>query len=140
MKFSLILTIPAGIIAADQLAKIVVIQNHWPHRLNTGGAFSLLAGFGGYATLAGWALIVLLTVGFWLTRQKKVSRMTKTGWALLIGGALSNTLDRLLHGGVLDFLQIGLLPNFNLADVAITLGLVTVTLALLVPPPKATGR
>jgi signal peptidase II len=123
--------LPLAIIVLDQLSKSLVITLPLPHRLNPGGAFSLLAGFGDYTTLALWMLIILTTLWLWFASQKKSNgRTLKIGWALLLGGAFSNTLDRLVRGGVLDFLQVGLLPNFNPADVAIVLGLATITITL----------
>jgi signal peptidase II len=44
---------------------------------------------------------------------------------LALGGAVSNIYDQLSRGAVLDFLDLGWWPVFNLADVAITLGVAT---------------
>jgi signal peptidase II len=59
----------------------------------------------------------------------------QAGLALIAGGAAGNLLDRLLHGGVTDFLELHarsfVWPAFNLADAAITLGAFLVILDLL---------
>ncbi len=54
-------------------------------------------------------------------------RAAQLGLGMALGGAASNIFDQLRHGAVLDFLDLGWWPVFNLADVAITLG---VTMAL----------
>jgi signal peptidase II len=41
---------------------------------------------------------------------------------LLIGGALGNLIDRLVHGAVTDFIKLPLWPAFNVADMSITFG------------------
>jgi signal peptidase II len=46
----------------------------------------------------------------------------QTGLAVAVAGAAGNLCDRLWRGGVIDFLDLGWWPVFNLADVAITLG------------------
>lgn len=136
----LLISIIFTVIAADQFTKTAVIQNQWPHRLNTGGAFSLFSGSVGYTTFAGWTLIILLIAGFWLNRRKNANRTLKTGWALLLGGAVSNTLDRRLHGGVVDFIKISYLPVFNLADTAIVIGLIILVVTFVISTAKVTGR
>jgi signal peptidase II len=65
-----------------------------------------------------------------------------TGWlvwlpaALLIGGALGNLADRVRDGAVIDFINVPLWPTFNLADVAITVGV----LLLLIDVERSEGR
>lgn len=65
-----------------------------------------------------------------------------TGWlvwlpaALLIGGALGNLADRVRDGAVIDFIDVPLWPTFNLADVAITVGV----LLLLIDVERSEGR
>jgi lipoprotein signal peptidase len=49
----------------------------------------------------------------------------RLGLGLALGGAVSNIYDQLSRGAVLDFLELGWWPVFNLADVAITLGVAT---------------
>jgi signal peptidase II len=48
--------------------------------------------------------------------------MTKVGLALLLGGSVGNLIDRIVSGAVIDFLQVGNMPIFNFADVAIVSG------------------
>jgi signal peptidase II len=95
---------------------------------NTGAAFSFLAGAGGWQR---WFFIILggivtLVMVIWLLRLRPVERLTGVGLALVIGGAVGNIIDRVWLGKVVDFLQWHwqgwYWPTFNIADSAITLG------------------
>ena len=96
------------------------------HVFNTGISFSLLSNNTSWAplvfSLVG-SLIVLLLI-FWL--YKSENRTHATGLGLIIGGALGNIIDRLVHGAVFDFLDFHLydyhFPAFNVADMSISVG------------------
>ena len=49
---------------------------------------------------------------------------------IALGGALGNLLDRVRHGGVVDFIDLRFWPPFNLADVAIVVGVATAALSV----------
>lgn len=95
---------------------------------NEGINFGLLSGS---TDLARWALILLaLVIAAWIfgmARREPGNRTVQISAGLLIGGALSNVLDRLLYGAVADFLNMSVpgIDNpysFNVADVAIFFG------------------
>lgn len=95
---------------------------------NTGAAFSFLAAHGGWQRWLFAAIAIGASIGLtiWLTRLKAHERLLAASIALIIGGALGNLYDRLVHGYVVDFLSFHwgnyYFPAFNLADTAITLG------------------
>ena len=90
----------------------------------------------------GWlAPLGILAVGmilFWAWRTPHTKVMRHCGFACMIGGALGNLHDRLLHGYVVDYLQVRHLPIFNLADLALFLGLLTVAIDVLRDSPTRT--
>ncbi|GHE22613.1 signal peptidase II [Halomonas urumqiensis] len=95
---------------------------------NTGAAFSFLADHPGwqrwfFATIAVGASIGLT---IWLRRLKRDETLLAVSLAMIIGGALGNLYDRLVHGYVVDFLSFHVAgwyyPAFNVADIGITLG------------------
>ena len=96
---------------------------------NTGAAFSFLAGATGWQR---WFFIVLgvVAAGFiiWMLRSHPTQKLFCFAVTMIMGGALGNVIDRLLHGYVVDFIQVhwrdSYFPSFNLADSAITLGAV----------------
>ena len=100
---------------------------------NTGAAFSFLAGAGGWQR---WFFITLglVATGFivWMLRSHPAQKLFCLAVTLIMGGALGNVVDRLLHGYVVDFIQVHAggwyFPSFNLADSAITLGAVLLIL------------
>jgi signal peptidase II len=106
-----------------ELAPVVEIRLAW----NTGISYSLLHGegdIGRYGLLA-VSLLASLLLGLWLWRTRRA--ITAAALGLLIGGALSNALDRSVHGAVADFIHVhwgNFAPwgVFNLADVAIVAG------------------
>ena len=94
---------------------------------NTGAAFSFLAGADGWQR---WFFIGLGAVAavfiVWLLARHGGQRLFGWALALILGGALGNVIDRVLHGHVVDFLQFhwgnAYFPSFNVADSAITIG------------------
>jgi len=101
---------------------------------NTGAAFSFLAGASGWQR---WFFIVLAlaVAGFivWLLRAHPGQKLFAFALSMILGGAVGNVIDRMLHGYVVDFLDFhwsflaplfhrGHFPAFNLADAAITVG------------------
>ena len=94
---------------------------------NTGAAFSFLAGAGGWQR---WFFIGLGAVAtvfiVWLLARHSGQRLFCWALALILGGAVGNVVDRILHGHVVDFLQVhwggAYFPSFNVADSAISIG------------------
>lgn len=119
--------IAATLVVGDQLTKLVVQGMSQPVEyfgitigpvINREGVFGL--------NLSNEMLIaagVLVCVGLLVLLSVDVKRApARLGVWLIIGGALSNTLDRILQGGVVDIISIAGLSVFNLADVMILLG------------------
>ena len=87
---------------------------------NRGAAFGSLDGYGGVLTIV--ALVVVMVA---LTAYARVDHPTawlRFGLGLLVGGAVGNIIDRLVYGYVVDFVAVGPWPRFNVADSAITVG------------------
>lgn len=104
------------------------------HVYNYGAAFSILADWGGIQRylLSGLALVITLVLTIMLLRTKAEHKWTCLAFALFIGGAIGNLIDRVLFGYVVDFLlfywrdETGALvwsyPAFNVADIAVCCG------------------
>jgi signal peptidase II len=95
---------------------------------NQGVAFGLAGG--SVLPLIAFAVVALGFVGYLLARNSTVAGI----WiavGLVAGGALGNLVDRVRAGEVTDFVEIGSWPPFNLADVAITLGVAAFALIFL---------
>ena len=107
---------------------------------NRGVTFGLLNGFGGwsYLVLAGVAFAVVVALGMWLHRAE--SRIVAIALGTIVGGALSNVIDRLRYGAVVDFIQAHLGAwswyVFNVADAAIVCGVATLLLESLLRRPS----
>jgi signal peptidase II len=94
---------------------------------NSGAAFSFLAGAAGWQrwffTVIGLVAAVVIV---WLLRAHAGQKLFAFALASILGGAVGNVIDRLLHGYVIDFLDFYWgswhFPAFNVADSAITLG------------------
>jgi signal peptidase II len=97
---------------------------------NTGAAFSFLSQAGGWQRwfFAGLAFTVSVVITIWLARLRKDETLLAVALALILGGAVGNLIDRLLYGYVIDFLDVYYQdwhwPAFNIADSAITLGVI----------------
>jgi signal peptidase II len=100
---------------------------------NSGAAFSFLAGASGWQRWFFTAIGVAATVFIvYLLRAHPGQRLFCFALACILGGAVGNVIDRLLHGYVVDFLDFHWggwhFPAFNLADSAITLGAICLIL------------
>ena len=76
------------------------------------------------------AATTLALVIAWVRRRRRVSPLAHAGFALVLGGAIGNALDRLLRGGVVDFIHVRFWPVFNVADVAVCAGVALMLLGL----------
>jgi signal peptidase II len=92
---------------------------------NTGVAFSMFSSLGDRG-LALLSLAVIVFVLFLAVRTAPGQAWARTGFALIIGGAVGNLIDRTVHGHVIDFVlfhtPVWSFAIFNLADVFITVG------------------
>ena len=134
------------VIVLDQITKTLILQHYQygdstyitsffniVRAHNTGAAFSFLA------SASGWQRWFFIGLGFvaaifivWMLRSHGGQKMFAWALSLILGGALGNVIDRMLHGYVVDFLDFHVagrhFPAFNLADSAITLGAILLIL------------
>lgn len=122
------------VIIFDQLTKYYVVSNfylgesvpvienifHWTYILNPGAAFGMFEG-------SRWFFVVIaigVLVGIWYMKDE----INEGGWimqygaALFGGGAIGNLIDRARSGLVIDFFDFRIWPVFNVADIAICVG------------------
>ncbi|MCK8631798.1 signal peptidase II [Providencia rettgeri] len=106
---------------------------------NFGAAFSFLADEGGWQRwfFAGIAIGISVILMVMMYRQSVQKRLSNIAYALIIGGAIGNLSDRLVHGFVIDYLDFYVgnwhWPTFNLADMALCIGAALVILEGFLP-------
>ncbi|MBL01785.1 MAG: signal peptidase II [Chloroflexi bacterium] len=131
--YFLILTL--FIISLDQISKYIVVQNlvlgeslpnsgffRLTHAQNTGTAFSLFQNQTDILTIVSFVAIVMII--FIYISIEKPSKYVYLSYGLLFGGAFGNLIDRVRLGYVTDFFDVGFWPIFNIADSAITIGII----------------
>lgn len=149
------------VIALDQWSKAWVLASlpeytavpvidgfwNWYRSYNTGAAFSFLSDAGGWQKYFFLVLAVAISglLGFWLSRTRRGDWKTALPYALVIGGAIGNVIDRLMHGHVVDFIQWYWRdyhwPSFNIADSAIVAGAIGIAAyGLFSKPTKASNE
>ena len=141
--------VAAATVAADQAAKALVRSTidrsdsvdlilgiHLVNVRNRGIAFGMFSGGGILLVLFALAALAALLVFFHRHRDRPLVWLP-TG--LLIGGAAGNLIDRTREGAVTDFIDLPYWPAFNVADMAITFGVLTL-LYVLEGPPRHGGR
>lgn len=99
------------------------------HTENPGIAFGLLSDLANpwrNIILIGLAILVLAIISAVLLRAGAQNLLLRMGLALVMGGAVGNLFDRIVHGTVTDFVEVHVgehyFPAFNVADSAITIG------------------
>jgi len=141
-SFSIWVSLTILVVVLDQLTKWAIVK--WvglydripvnsfiniTHQRNTGAAFSFLADSSGWQRwfFIGLGATVSSVILVWLWRIRREGQVTlSAGLSLVLGGAIGNVIDRIMHGDVVDFIQVLILgwpfPSFNIADSAITVG------------------
>jgi len=128
------------LLVADQITKTLIL-NHYQlgdatfitgffnivRAHNTGAAFSFLSDAGGWQRWLFTGIGVAATIFIvWQLRAHPGQKLFSFALSSILGGAVGNVVDRLMHGYVVDFLQFHYagwyFPSFNLADSAITVG------------------
>lgn len=146
------LELAALVVVLDQITKWLVLSRfEYGEALPVTGFFQLVlvfnpgAAFSFLADQSGWQrwFFVVLAVGIcgWLLtmlRQHQREIMLPMAFSLIIGGAIGNVIDRVVHGAVVDFLYFHIgrygWPAFNVADSAITVGVILMLWAQLRSP------
>lgn len=146
IAWGLWLLISVLVVVADQLTKMQVTDTLTLYQRvpvlpfldivrlhNTGAAFSFLSGASGWQRwlFSGIAVAVSAGLVWWLVSlPRRGKTVLALGLALLLGGAIGNLIDRVVHGYVVDFILMYYrewsYPAFNIADSAITCGVALV--------------
>jgi signal peptidase II len=146
-SLALWLALAALVVVLDQFFKQLILANYQlgdatqvtsffniVRAHNTGAAFSFLAGAAGWQRWFFTALALAASVLIvWLLRSHPGQKLFAFSLSMILGGAIGNVIDRLMHGYVVDFLDFhwdflspvfhrGHFPAFNVADAAITAG------------------
>jgi signal peptidase II len=148
---ALLAAVAAVIVVVDQVTKAVVsaalgplapdsridIAGRWlaiEYAENRGAAFGLFGAISSYLPLVGIALVSALLIHFGSESNPSLVETLAVG--AITGGAIGNLIDRFRMGFVVDFIAIGAWPNFNVADSAVTVGV----LALILNWARQSGR
>ncbi|OQA53082.1 MAG: Lipoprotein signal peptidase [candidate division WS2 bacterium ADurb.Bin280] len=118
LSFALFLVLLLVVI--DQLGKDLAIRHFGPIISgNTGGSFGVLSGFEFYKYAS---LILTIVIFVYFLKCKTTDKVLV---AIMLGGALSNTIDRFARGFVVDYISLPYWPSFNLADTLIFVSALT---------------
>ncbi|HLQ39933.1 MAG TPA: signal peptidase II [Tetragenococcus sp.] len=134
------LLISLAVIAIDQGVKYWIVANFGIGEVqkvvngllsltyikNSGAAWSILEGKIVFFALV--TIIAVVVVSYFLVRYYKSSVLLALGLALVLGGAVGNFIDRIRWGYVVDMIQLDFInfPIFNIADSALTIGVVLI--------------
>ena len=126
--------LPLAVVILDQFSKYIVVENmalgesipiiekvfHLTYILNPGAAFGMFA----HNRLFFIAIaVIVIGIIIWARREILASPWeVKAGCGLFLGGAIGNLIDRARQGLVIDFFDFLIWPVFNIADIAICIG------------------
>ena len=131
------------IVVLDQVVKFLVTHEMFPGMsipviqdvfhitfvLNPGAAFGILAHQRSFVIVMG--IVIVILGGLFSPYIRRQCRIFRCGTALLLGGALGNLIDRVRFGHVIDFFDFRIWPVFNIADIAIVVGVAAIIYAIL---------
>lgn len=123
-----------AVIILDQLAKKIVILANVSYVTNYGFAYGIFAGQFNFLAV----ILILFTSILVFKNEIKKNSLGYLAFGLILGGGVSNLIDRVLFGYIVDYINLGifspLLPAINLADVAVSLGVIGLIWVILQKP------
>lgn len=125
-------------------ALIPFFNLHYAH--NPGAAFSFLAGEDGWQRwfFAGIAIAIAGLLVAMMYRRPASDKLNNIAYALIIGGALGNLFDRMVHGFVVDMIDFYVgdwhFPTFNVADTAICIGAALIVVEGFLPSARHNAK
>ena len=118
---------------------------NWTLAYNYGAAFSFLADAGGWQKwfFSGLAFVISLVLIVYLIKAPRKAKLLSLGLAMVLGGAIGNLIDRVRLGKVVDFIHVHYhdvwhYPIFNIADMAIMIGVAIIVIDMLFLEGKRT--
>ena len=119
MNYKIFFLVSLLVVCLDQFFKILILKDiiSLSFGKNTGAAFGIFKGFN--MELIWFSIIVIGVILFML---EKIEEKYVIFTALLLGGIVGNLIDRIYLGGVIDFIDLGFWPTFNIADLCINIG------------------
>ena len=146
LPFLLLAGVAAVVVGLDQLTKYWVMAslpegNWWSplpggawhffritHTTNSGAAFGIFPKQGGVFVLV--AAVVVVAIVLYYRYLPQGDWLIRLSLGLQLGGAIGNLIDRLRFGYVVDFIDVGFWPIFNIADASITIGVILIAYGL----------
>ena len=140
-KILLILGIVVLVILIDQLSKFVIDINFRDQSIgsdmlgievttNTGLALGFNSG--NIRNIGLSVFVIILIANFMIKQFDRIDTKTAIAVALVLGGGISNVIDRIFRGSVLDFIRLLKIPNFNMADAFIVVGWIMIVIFLII--------
>ena len=144
------------VIAIDQFTKYLVVKNmelyeqipvidnffYLTSHRNSGAAWGILEGKMGFFYII--TIIVIAGIIYYLHKYGKDNVLFASALGLILGGAIGNFIDRIFHQEVVDFFDFIIFgydfPIFNIADSALTIGVILVIIATLFEEKKQKGK
>lgn len=151
-----ILPISFLLIVIDQIVKILVINKmalqqsitiinnffNITYVRNTGAAWSILSG--NVLLLIMISVLALVTIYYYLIKDKDLNKIDIVSYSMLIGGIIGNLIDRIVHGYVIDYLDFKIFnynfPIFNIADTLIVISIIIIGMSLIVGEYREQNR
>jgi len=97
---------------------------------NTGAAFGLFQGSNFVLSMLTLIVVMVILYMYFFKPEYFASTYVSLSAALILGGAFGNLADRVIHGFVIDYIDFGFFPVFNLADIALSVGVIVLVFCL----------
>ena len=140
----IVITVCIIIIAIDQLSKFLITQfvqstvgnEYFGIEIteNTGMAFGFNSGNTKNIFLS--LIVIFIIISFIRNQKEQLEPKVLIAISMALGGGISNIIDRIFRGGVLDFIKILFIPNFNIADLCICIGWILIVVFLIIYTKK----
>ena len=137
-----------AVLILDQITKFIIVKNfylgesvaviknvfHITYITNTGTAFGMLQKHGNILLIFSVAAIIVISILIY--KQKDIPKINLIVFPIILGGAFGNLFDRIFRDSIVDFLDFRIWPIFNIADSAITVGIIILFIHSLIAKKK----